>query len=164
MPVETKKLRYTPMEVAQMLKISIGKFNEQVAEGVIPKGRLGEDGRRYYTDKDIEFIKREWRSKTTVRFFLFTFPLILVGTFIIIATFHEISQHISANNSTEEPTPQIGYAAPPPLVWSTKPSSSASPTESAPTPGQRMNDYYGQYRHHTAQQRRFELIEPEGIE
>lgn len=132
------------MEVAQQLGIPISKFNEKVSEGVLPKGRVGEDGRRYYTDKDLEFIRREWKSKTTVRFLLFTFPLILICVFLIIAAFREISEHYTETQVNATPTPQTGFAAPPQNIW--KP---GTPWPTRPPVVTPVDQTYGYYRKHS---------------
>jgi hypothetical protein len=101
-----------------MLGLSVAKFTEQVNEGNLPKGRIGEDGRRYYTDKDYDFLKREWRSKTTGRFLMFTLPVILVVLFLVLATFRELSNYVTSSDKEEgSPTIRPGYAVPPMEIW-----------------------------------------------
>ncbi len=114
---ERKKNRYTPMEVARRLKVSTGKFMEEVAQGNMPKGRLGDDGRRYYTEKDLEFILREWHSKTTARFLTLTLPLILIITILAFATYKEISSQIDEMKTEAKATPKSGFAQPPFQLW-----------------------------------------------
>jgi len=139
-----KKNRYTPMEVAKQLGIPNSKFHQQISEGNLPKGRIGEDGRRYYTDKDVEFIRREWRSKTTAKFLLFTLPLVLICLLLIIAAFHEISDHFSEQAVQQTPTPQAGYATEPRIIWS-----KGTPWPTRPpmtTPKQQTYKYYRKYK------------------
>ena len=144
MPTDLRKSRYTPMEIARMLGISIAKFSELVNDGALPKGRIGEDGKRYYTDKDVAFIRREWTSKTKVKFLFFTLPLILAGVLTIIAIFYEINQHYREQSSATQPTPRIGYAAPPPeLVNMTTPYPTPKPL---PTSAHRSYDQFRKYR------------------
>ena len=150
------------MEVAQQLGIPVSKFNEKVSDGVLPKGRIGEDGRRYYTDKDLEFVRREWRSKTTVRFLLFTLPLILICLFFIIAAFHEISQHYSESKADVTPTPKPGFAAPPQNLWAP-----GTPWPTRPPIETPIDQTYGYYRKHgrsPAQYRQMSENEQEAIE
>jgi len=154
-----KKFRYTPMEVAQQIGIPISKFNEQVNEGNLPKGRIGEDGRRYYTDKDLAYIRREWHSKTTVRFLLFTLPLILVSLFIVIAAFHEISEHFSEVQSEATPSPKPGFAAQPPQeVW--VPGTPWPTNPPLQTPADQTYNYYRKHRRAPAQYRQ-KIEEPD---
>ncbi len=112
----SNKTRYTPLEVSQMLKISPAKFNQLVMENEIPKGRIGEDNRRYYTDQDVEFIVREWRSRTTAHFLMYTFPLILALIVLFLVTLREISQSIH-DSSAATPTPRVGFGSMPRDLW-----------------------------------------------
>jgi hypothetical protein len=141
---ERKKYRYTPMEVARKIGLSTGKFNEQVSQGSLPKGRMGDDGRRYYTDKDLEFILRDWKTKTTSRFFFVTLPLILVIVFIAIATFREISEHVSRMKAEADATPRPGFAAPPAPIWA--PGTPWPTREPQPTPRREIINNYRKQR------------------
>ncbi len=111
--MQKKRARYTPMEIAKQIDVRISKFNELVSEGVLPKGRLGEDGRRYYTEQDLRFIQREWKNKTTVHFLFYTLPLVLVVVFLLLLTFREIGQTIEEYRTGVEPTQPSGFALQP---------------------------------------------------
>ncbi|MGB3975975.1 MAG: helix-turn-helix domain-containing protein [bacterium] len=111
------KNRYTPLELAKRLKISTKRLNELVSDGQLPKGRIGEDGRRYYTQQDLDFILREWKTQTTGRFLMYTLPLIMIVVVLVVLTTIEIKNKIEV--SKVEPTPTIpsGYGAPPPFLY-----------------------------------------------
>ncbi len=135
-----KKTRFTPMEVAQKLGISVKKFTEEVADGNLPKGRMGEDGRRYYTIRDIEFIERKWKSKTTVHFMMFTLPLILIAVIFILIISHQIGKSVAENEAVATPTIPVGYGAPPPLLFEVTPEPTLPPRPTAP-PKTLYDDY-----------------------
>jgi len=101
------------MEAAKLLGVRITKFNEMVTDGVLPKGRLGEDSRRYYTEQDLRFMRREWKSKTTIHFMVYTLPIMLIVVFLILLTFREIGQSISEHRSQSAPTVPSGYGLQP---------------------------------------------------
>lgn len=121
------------MEVSKVLKISMVRFTDLVTDGSLPKGRIGEDGRRYYTRKDVDFILREWKTQTTGRFLMYTLPLMLVLVFLLVMTIMEINDKIRERQMKPTPAPPSGYGAPPPQFydpgtpWPT-PTVSSSPT------------------------------------
>lgn len=128
-----QKKHYTPMEVARILNISMGRFTELVAEGSLPKGRIGEDGKRYYTNQDLGYMQREWKTQTTGRFLMYTLPLIAVLAIILVLTVVEVSDKIRESRVEPTPTAPFGFGAPPEQYynpgtdWPT-PTPSASPT------------------------------------
>ena len=120
----------------------MGKFHELVSDGTLPKGRIGEDGKRYYTNKDLDFILREWKSKTTAKFLLYTLPLLLVSTLLILMIAKEISDTIREKNAQATPTPRIGYATKP-KVWSP---ATPWPTNPPKPTAVYRRDYYRKYQ------------------
>ncbi|MBN1878748.1 helix-turn-helix domain-containing protein [bacterium] len=107
------KNRLSPQQVAKLLKLSPGKFTQLVAEGQLPKGRVGEDGRRFYTQQDVEFILREWKTQTTGRFLIYTLPLMLVIVFLLVLTIVEVREKIDELRISPTPTIPYGFGAPP---------------------------------------------------
>jgi len=137
-----RKKQYTPMEVAKILKISMGRFSSLVSDGSLPKGRIGEDGKRYYTHRDVEFILREWKTQTTGRFLMYTLPLLVVLMFLIVLTAVEINEKIEESRVEPTATPPFGYGAPPPQYYGPgTPWPSPTPSET-PTPiYEKLEDY-----------------------
>ncbi|HPQ40758.1 MAG TPA: helix-turn-helix domain-containing protein [bacterium] len=129
-----RKKQYTPMEVAKILKISMGRFTNMVADGSLPKGRIGDDGKRYYTQRDLDFMLREWKTQTTGRFLMYTLPLLVVLGFLLVLTIVEINEKIEESRVVPTATPPFGYGAPPPQYYGPgTPWPSATPSET-PTP------------------------------
>jgi len=107
------KKKISPLELAKILKISPGKFAELVSDGQLPKGRIGEDGRRFYNKQDVDFIMREWKTQTTGRFLMYTLPLMLVLVLVLIMTIVEIKDMIEDRRVSPTPTVPFGFGAPP---------------------------------------------------
>ncbi|GEM_PF-5723848 len=134
-----RKRRYTPMEVARILGISTAKFSAMVSDELLPKGRIGEDGKRYYTDQDIEFIQRAWKSKITGRFIMVTMPLILLSLALVAAVlFHFISSDDGTGNEDTRPR---GYALPPTPIPTADPLLTTPTPEMTPRANRRINYY-----------------------
>lgn len=124
------KNRLSPLQVAKLLKLSPAKFNELVTDGQLPKGRVGEDGRRYYTRQDVDFILREWKTQTTGRFLMYTLPLMLVIIFLLILTVVEIREKIDEMRVQPTPTVPFGFGAPPQAYYAPDvPIPTPTPTE-----------------------------------
>lgn len=136
--MDPKKRRYTPMEVARVLGVSTAKFSSMVSDELLPKGRVGEDGRRYYTDQDIEFIRRAWKSKITGRFIMVTLPLYFFA-FVILAAgiFHFYRQ---SHREEQQPTIPRGYALAPTQIPTADPILTTPTPE--PTKSERRIRYY----------------------
>lgn len=111
------KNRYTPIELARHLKISAKRLNELISDGQLPKGRIGEDGRRYYTQQDLDFILREWKTQTTGRFLMYTLPLLLILVVLAVLTTIEIRHKIAVSKVEPTPTVPSGYGAPPAILY-----------------------------------------------
>ncbi len=144
--------RISPRELAKQLKISPARLAELISEGYIPKGRIAEDGRRYYTQQDIDYIVRDWKSQTAGRFLMYTLPLILVTLTLTILTAVEISQKIEESRVEPTPTVPFGYGAPPPQVY--------DPEAAWPTPSERvipeaLAEYYQRYRAKLEEEERY---------
>ncbi len=92
----------------------------------MPKGRVGEDGKRFYTRQDVDFILREWQTQTTGRFLMYTLPLILVMGFLIILTIVEVRDKIDEMRVAPTPTVPWGFGAPPQIYY--------APDQPVPTP------------------------------
>jgi len=129
-----KKKRYTPMEIAKILKISMGRFSTLVKEGSLPKGRIGDDGKRYYTDKDLDYILRKWKTQSTGRFLMYTLPLMLILVLLIVMTVIEVSDRIRERNLEPTPSPPTGFGAPPPQYFAPGTEWPSPTASSTPTP------------------------------
>ncbi|MBN1295621.1 hypothetical protein JXA80_02495 [bacterium] len=129
-----RKKHYSPMDIAKILNLPMGRFSEMVTEGTLPRGRIGEDGKRYYTQQDLDFILREWKTQTTGRFLIYTLPLLIILGFLVVLTAVEINDKLQDNRVAPTPTPPYGYGAPPPQYYAPgTPWPSPTPSET-PTP------------------------------
>lgn len=128
------KSRITPRDLARHLKISSARFNDLVSDGQLPKGRIGEDGRRYYTQQDLDFIMREWKTQTTGRFLMYTLPLLLILVILTVLTVVEIRNKIE--DSAVQPTPTVpsGYGALPAQYYESGTPLPTAPEEPIPSP------------------------------
>jgi hypothetical protein len=144
--------RISPRELARQLRLSPARLAELVSEGHLPKGRIAEDGRRYYTQKDLDFIVREWRSQTTGRFLMYTLPLILVLITLSILTAVEITYKIEESRVPPTPTVPFGYGAPPPQVYDP---GTPWPTPSEITIPDSLIEYYQLYQDQLREEERY---------